>query len=561
MKLIFPILLLFLIISSCNPKEKIISKNAGGNFSMAIEQFPGTFKNEAISDYYSATVNSQIKEGLVGIDNKTLKIKPLLAASYNVLEKGFAYEFVLREEVLFHPSKGFKSEDDRKFTAEDVVSSIEDACKRTANNINYAYLLIYKNNLKGADDFHNGKSKNISGIKVSGNKITLQLQKKDPNFLFKLANISGSIHSKKLKNHPDFEKIGTGPFRYVSQTDEKINLLRNEDYYLTDEKGCQLPYLESITFHIVNSKNKQWEMFENKEIDLIVGLPSDRITEIFEQKFKDFNSKPAKLVLRDNPLLNTSVYLFNMRDPRFQNPKVRQAFNYAIDKEKIGSKILGHQYNEMGYYGVVPYVSSIFKGYDFAKIKSQGYTYNPAKAKQLLAEAGFPNGKGFGTLDLRFDINDINSKVADEIASQLSQTLQINVNIDGSTFDALDKDASSGKASFFRSGWSADYPNPETFLASFYGKNAFKDTETGTAINQSNYKNKIFDQYFEKAINSNTTSESFHYFNLAEIELLKNPPFIPLWYNGDFQIEHGYLKNLNHNPLRLFNLTTVYKEK
>lgn len=178
MKLIFPILLLFLIISSCNPKEKIISKNAGGNFSMAIEQFPGTFKNEAISDYYSATVNSQIKEGLVGIDNKTLKIKPLLAASYNVLEKGFAYEFVLREDVLFHPSEGFKSEDDRKFTAEDVVSSIEDACKRTANNINYAYLLIYKNNLKGADDFHNGKSKNISGIKVSGNKITLQLQKK-----------------------------------------------------------------------------------------------------------------------------------------------------------------------------------------------------------------------------------------------------------------------------------------------------------------------------------------------------------------------------------------------
>lgn len=379
--------------------------------------------------------------------------------------------------------------------------------------------------------------------------------------MFKLANISGSIHSKKLKNHPDFEKIGTGPFRYVSQTDEKINLLRNEDYYLTDEKGCQLPYLESITFHIVNSKNKQWEMFENKEIDLIVGLPSDRITEIFEQKFKDFNAKPAKLVLRDNPLLNTSVYLFNMKDPRFQNPKVRQAFNYAIDKEKIGSKILGHQYNEMGYYGVVPYVSSIFKGYDFAKIKSQGYTYNPEKAKQLLAEAGFPNGKGFGTLDLRFDINDINSKVADEIASQLSQTLQINVNIDGSTFDALDKDASSGKASFFRSGWSADYPNPETFLANFYGKNAFKDTETGTAINQSNYKNKIFDQYFEKAINSNTTSESFHYFNLAEIELLKNPPFIPLWYNGDFQIEHGYLKNLNHNPLRLFNLTTVYKEK
>lgn len=560
MRLFLP-LLLFFIVFSCAEKERILSEKAGGNFSMAIEQLPSTYKNEAISDYYSATVNYQIKEGLVGIDNKTLKIIPLLASSYKTKDKGFSYEFTLREGVLFHPSKGFENEEDRILTVDDIVSSIESACKKSENNINYAYLLIYKNNLKGADEFHNGQTKSISGIKINGNKITLQLVKKDPNFLFKLANISGAVHSKKLKGHADFDKIGTGPFKLVSQSDEKISLLRNEDYYLTDEKGCQLPYLESITFQLINSKTKQWEMFENKELDLIVGLPSDKITEIFESKFKDFNSKPAKLVLRDNPLLNTSVYLFNMKDERFKNPKVRQAFNYAIDKEKIGSKILGHQYNEMGYYGVVPYVKSIFKGYDFNKIKEVGYTYNPKKARKLMAEAGYPDGKGFGTLNLRFDVNDINSKVADEIATQLNQTLKININIDGSSFDALDKDASSGKAVFFRSGWSADYPNPETFLANFYGKNAFKDSETGSAINQANYKNKLFDHFFEKAINSNTTSESYKYYSKAEVELLKDPPFIPLWYNGDFQIEHGYLKNLFHNPLRLFNLTYVYKEK
>ncbi len=550
--------LLYACNSSSNQKTK--SERSGGTFSMALEQFPSHFKSAQVSDIYTSTVLSQVKEGLVSIDPKSLKIKPQIAATYQVSSDGLVYTFHLREDVLFHSSKLFTNEEERLLTAQDVVFSIEQSCQKTSEGASYAFQLIYKHALAGADAFHEGKSSKISGLQVvDEHTLSIRLNHKDPNFLYKLANIAAVINAKKLWNTPYYDKIGTGPFQFSEISEDEIRLIRNEDYYQADEKGCQLPYLDALHFYHINSKIEQLTKFENEELDIIVGLPSDAITKMLEGRINDFNGKDPLLVLKDNPLLFTNYYLFNMKDPRFQDVRVRQAFNYAIDKEKIGSKILKYQYNDLGYYGIVPPVKSILKGYDFNSIKKKGYNFNVKKAKELLSKAGYPNGKGFGTLNLRFSISDINSKVADEIATQLSNHLNINVNIDGSSFDQLEKDIVSNKVQFFRNAWSADYPSPETFLANFYSKNAFLDEETGSIINASRYSNPKFDDLFENAIRSSNKLTSYNYFVQAEIELLENPPFIPLWYSADFQVYYGKIKQLEFNALRMFSFKNVYK--
>ena len=112
-------------------------------------------------------------------------------------------------------------------------------------------------------------------------------------------------------------------------------------------------------------------MFESGKTDLIVGLPTSRITRMLEGRIQDFNSKPPKLVLANNPLLESNYYFFNMHDPRFKDPRVRKAFNYAINKKVLGREILRNQYAELGFFGITPPVSNALKGMISIKLRKK----------------------------------------------------------------------------------------------------------------------------------------------------------------------------------------------
>jgi len=532
---------------------------------MSIENEPSTFVPREVNDYYSAAVLSQVMEGLVSMDPKDLKIQPQIASKWKISDDGLTYEFEIRKDVYFHPNEQLTTKTDRLLTVEDIRYSIEMACtKNVTGEAPHAYSFLYKDVLVGANDFFEGKTKDIAGLKIEGAKVKLTLIQKDENFLNKLANICAAITSSKLKDSKNTQDmIGTGPFmlsKFSQGNSPKMVLLRNPDYYELDAEGNALPYLDSLTFHFQNRKLDQLEMFENHQTDLILGLPTSRITKMLEGRIKDFNSKPPLFVMYNNPLLMTNYYFFNMTDPRFTNVKVRQAFNYAINKEKLGHEVLRNQYYEMGDYGIVPPISKIFKGYDFNGVKTNSYEYNPEKARQLLAEAGYPNGQGFGSVNLRFNIDDIHSAVADEFAQQIFQVLNINVNIDGSTFEQKDDDATFCRGDIFRSAWAGDYANPETFLANFYGKNVPLSKDEPSRINQSRYMNSAFDLLFEQAKNSSKKTQALSCYSKAEKVLMQDPPFIPLWYSGDIQIVYSNVRNLHFNALNLFVFKEVYKK-
>lgn len=565
MKFINILIISCLLLSSCDNVSKSTFENAGGSFNMAISNEPGTFIPREIRDIYSSTVLMQMMEGLVSFDPKDLTIKPQIAESWTISSDGLTYEFKIREGIKFHPHSIFKNEDDRLLSAEDVKSTIELICKKNAEGLPTAgYNLIFEGNLQGASEYHEGKSVSISGLNIEGSKVLFKLKERDNNFLNKLAHITCAITSKKISEaNLEQDMIGTGPFKFKEYKQGEKNVIvlsKNEDYYLTDDEGNALPYLDNLTFTIENRKLEQLEMFENHELDFIAGLPTSRITMMLEGRLEDFNSVPPVLILHNNPILTTNFLFFNFNDKRFNDVKVRQAFNFAIDKEEIGREVLKNQFYELGYYGIVPPLIDEFRGYDFKGIKSNGYSFDPEKAKQLLKEAGYPDGKGFGTVTLRFNLDEIQSAICDEIAKQISLVLGINVNIDGSTLAQKEKDADKGNFELIRSGWSADYPSPESFLHLFYGKNVPINISQESSSNQSRYVNIEFDKLFSQGKKATKLSEQMKYFSAAEKLLIKDAPFIPLSYKGDYEISYSNVRNFYLNSLNLFNFTQVYKK-
>ncbi|MES2588510.1 MAG: peptide ABC transporter substrate-binding protein [Bacteroidota bacterium] len=563
MKRIIPFSLLLFILFSCAEDKKTF-EHAGGVFKMCLNDFPSTNIAREVTDVHSSTVMSQVMEGLVSFNSDHLKVVPQIAESWSVSNDNLKYTFKIRKDVLFHECDLLSSEGDRRLTPDDIVSSFEMACKKDkTGNPTSAYASFFKGTIKGVDDFHEGKTKTIAGLKIQENTLTITLEQVDANFLNKIASINASISSKKIieANQEDL-MIGTGPFVYAGLDEKaekpKITLKKNEDYYMQDKDGNSLPYLDGIEFIVETKKLDELEMFENGETHFISALPTSRISEMLEGRMKDFNAIPPVLILRNNPLLATNYYFFNMEDPRFQDVRVRQAFNYAIDRNEITQNVLRGQAYENGIYGIVPPISSSFRGYDFKGVKEVSYDFNPEKAKQLLAEAGFPNGTGFGSVNLRLNVGDVHSAVAEEIASQLSQTLGINVNLDASSFEQRNIDASNGKGDLFRSAWFGDYVSPETFLVNFYGKIVPKSKKDPSVVNQSRYRNAKFDELFEAAKKESNLKKSLTLFAEAEKELMKNPPLMVLWYNGDIQLLYSKVRNFNENPLNHFILKEVY---
>jgi len=558
MKLV-PIIFLILILTSCGSDKKQF-EFAGGSFKMALDNTPTTFIAREVNDVYSFELLSQVMEGLVSFNAEDLSLQPQIAEKWNISNDGTVFTFTIRDDVFFHDNPVFESLDDRKLTVDDVLFTFEKACKPNAEgNPSAAYLFLLANQVKGAKEYYEGKAKSISGMKVKKNQFEITLLNPDQTYINKLANLSASIVSKKIvEANKETDVVGTGPFCFTPPSeDETYILLKNQDYYMVDNKGNALPYLDSVVFYVQTRKLEQLEMFEQGKTLLISGLPTSRITEMLEGRISDFNAQPPLKELYNNPLLTTQYYFFNMNDPRFKDVRVRQAFNYAIDRKRLADNVLRNQYYEYGIYGITPPIGSVFKGYNFSEIKKYGYDFNPELAKQLLSDAGYPGGKGFGSVDLRVDISDLNTAVAEELADQIYQTLGINVNIDGSNFEQRNEDGNMGRGDLFRTAWIADYSSPETFLGNFYGKLVPKEKDMPSSGNQSRYVNPLFDQYFEQG-RSADPKKRLELFSKAEIELMKDPPIIPLWYANDFTLSYSRVRNLKNNPMEFLDLRRVY---
>lgn len=565
MKRILCVAIVALFLTSCGDSaaDRKQYEFGGGTFTIALDNDPTTFIARDITDVYSATVLHQVGEGLVKLNAETLEPEACLAKSWEVSADGLTYTFDLRDDVYFHDHEIFGGE--RKFTPADVIYTIELGCSKTGGTEeNYAYKTIYKDVVKGAKEFHNGEADNVSGVKVNGNKLTIELLDMDGNFLNKLTAPNAMVVAKEIvEAGKETDMVGTGPFKfteYVQGAPSKIILVKNQKYYLNDADGNALPYLDSLVLIVENNKLEQLDMFENGNMNLISSLPPSRTTDLLSERMEDFNSKDKapKFILHNEPSLSTQFYIINTTDPKFQDKRVRQALNYAVDRKAIVRNALNNQAYGAGTGGLVPPIKKIFKGYDFAGVKKVSYSFNPEKAQELMAEAGYPNGEGFPSINLKYNLGTEHSEVAKEFANHMKKYLNINVNIDGMTFEDKNNDQYMAKGDLFRTSWFADYSSPETFLQNAYGKSVPESLNEPSINNNARYVNPAYDEYFEKAKKANNIVDKYKYFAEAEKIMMEDAPYIILWYGGAIQIQDANVRNFNFNPMNFYDFRNVY---
>ncbi len=548
------------LITSCGGGENSNSENENQNnglnsknsncLDFAITEKYQSLDPIKVTDVTSYHIVGQIYESLIRFDDKDLSLQPLLAESWTVDEKNILYTITLKKGVHFHDNACFKNEKGREIKASDIIYTF----KRIYSNEtgNYAYTL-FKNKIKGSEEYRSSSEGEISGIEaIDDYTIQFTLLKPSPNFLSLLATASAAIVS-----HEAIESnsiVGSGPFTYSKENDTEtaITLLKNENYHVSDKKGNKLPYLSSVAYNYVSSGQDKLALFMDNKLDVITGIPSESIKDIVESQIADFQDKPVKYVLGRYPQISTSYLSLNTAIEPFNNIKIRKAIAMAINKTKIVDDVLNGEAYGPGNHGMVP---PAIKNYDFSSIV--GLEYNISKAKQLLSDAGYPNGKGFPTLLLATGKSNTRLRAGLEIQKQLLANLNINVEISSLTLAEIMDLSSRSEINFSLRGWLGEIPDPTIFMSLFYGKSVPPTTDQSSYPNESRYKNKTFDKLYEEAVITVDTKKRYELCLTADQLIATEVPAIPLWYRENYQLIQSVVKDYQPNSMNLQYLTYV----
>jgi len=511
-----------------------------------------------ISDNHSFHVVSQIYESLLRFDEKDLSVKPMLAESWALDEKSLVYTFNLKKGVYFHDNACFPDGKGRELTAKDVVFSFKRVFSNTENNIAYGF---FKNAIVGGENFHDSElpfaEKELEGVRaIDDYTVEIALTKLTSNFLQTLAFTGSAIVPEEaVVAYPEKIIVGTGPFIYESAKDEetKIVLTRNPNYHESDKDENQLPYINSVAYHYISTRNEQLTLFNEGKLDMILGLPAPSIKEVVENQISDFKNKPAKYILGRYPELASAYLEFNTTKKPLNNMKVRQAIAIAINKNRIIDDVLKGEAYGMEVKGIVAFG---LKGYNYSSIN--GLSYDVQQAQKLLADAGYPEGKNFPSLKLTTNgKNNKSLRVVLDIQKQLKANLNINVDITSTTMLEQMDETKFAKGDLSLSSWLADAPNPGSFLALVYGGNVPKTIEEPSFPNTSRYKNKQFDKLYEEAIVTMDEKKRNELFAQADQILATETPILPLWYYESYRLTQSRVLNFQPNALRVQNLTRV----
>jgi len=519
----------------------------------------------AVNDQMSFHLAAQMFEGLVKFEQKDLTVKPAIAARWESNPNQTEWTFHLRPHVKFHNNPCFPGGKGREVTAQDIKFCFDRLCTSDPNNAQFD--VTFKDRVVGANEAfetsRSGKTPNVSGVKViNDSTISIFLSNPNAGFLNILAMPGCWIYPKEA-----FEKygvdmrinpVGTGPF--VSETIKEgdvVIMKKNPDYWASDANGNKLPYLDGIKFSFIKEKKAEILEFKSGNLDMVYRLP----VEVFHELMGDLEHAKERKVDFDiltSASFNTNFIGFNCNSKAFDKKEVRLAFNYAIDRNKIADFTIQGE-GIAANYGVVPYVEAFEKeGYNYKSLK--GYTFDPQKAKELMKQAGYPDGKGFPAVTLQINSGggDRNILVATVVQKMLKDNLGVDIAINEVPLAEHIEHMSAGKSDMFRFAWYADYPDPETFLTLFYGKHVPANASEKSFVNFFRFKNARFDSLFTASFRESDKARRFALLSQAENIALEEAPVMPIFYDENYRLEQLNVRNFPENPMNYMDLTEVY---
>lgn len=487
----------------------------------------------------------QLYNGLVEM-NDSLQVKPCIARTWTVSDDGLVYRFTLRSDVKFHDAPQFAGGKGRTVTAADFVYSFSRLFDKRISNASTLVSMIAHN-----------PEKNESGFKAI-NDTTFEIMLRQP-----FAPFTGVLSMKYFSVVPrevveywkdEFGRhpAGTGPFMLrVWKEKERLVLDRHPNYFKTDENGIRLPYLESVNVSFIKSPEAAFMQFLSGEQDMLSGIDAINKEIVLARDGSGLKAEMKnRYVLQTGPFLKTD-YLGILIDGNgssgelnpLQKKQVRQAINAAINRDRIVRFL---RYN-VGTPAVNGFLPDGMNAYDPSKLK--GFTYDPDKARALLAEAGFPRGKGLPKIKLTTTASYLD--IADDIHNQLAQ-VNIACEIEILQPGMFKTAVADGKVNFFRKSWIGDYPDPENFMALFYSKNF-----SPNGVNYMHFSNAEYDKLYEQCLTEQDQTVRRDLFLRMDQLLVEESPVVPLFYDEVVRLVQKNVEGLTVNPTNLLSLERV----
>lgn len=520
----------------CQIKQKRDNSNFFHlNLSAGLTSLDPAFAKDQVTMW----ADNQLYNGLVQIDDD-LNIIPSIAKHWNISNDGLVYTFYIRNDVYFHDDVLFKNGKGRRVTAHDFVYSFNRIIDTTVASTG-AWLF-------------NGKVKNQQPfVALDDTTFVINLQQPFLPLLGMLTLQYCSVVPKEVVEHygKDFRKhpVGTGPFKFVRWEENNVLILhKNEKYFETDSLGNKLPYIDGVRFDFITDKGIEFNQFKQGKIDFMTGLDISYKDELLTKNGELKAVWKDKINFIKMPYMNTEYIGISMgKQPieALKNKNVRQAINYAINREKM----IHYLRNGIGVPAESGMIPIGMAEYNAEKVK--GYTYNVAKAKELLIEAGYPEGKGIEEITIFSNptYQDLITNIANEL-----KVIGINLKIENTPAAFLREAMRKNEVQLFRASWIGDYPDAENYVALFYSK-------YGAPPNYTFYKNEKYDRLYEQAISSTNSDVAREIYHQLEKMIIEDAPVIPLFYDQITRFTHKRVKNLPNNAMNLLILKNVKLEK
>ena len=508
------------------------SPGGGGSGSGELTIFgsdPVTLDPALTSDTTASEYVYEIYSGLVSLDPQ-LNITPDLAETWDIAEDGKKYTFKLRANAKFHSGREVK--------AEDFKFSIERAADPKLNSHTAD---TYLGDIVGVLDKLSGKANEVSGVKVIDER-TVEIQLVEPRFYF-LAKMtyptSFVVDKDNVAQGSSWtdKPNGTGPFKLTLWSKgDKIVLERNPDYHLEPAK------LNQVNFILAGGS--AMTMYENNEVD-ISGVSINDIERIQDP------TNPINKEFVVAPTLDVWYIGFNVTKPPFDDAKVRQAFNHAIDKDKIIQVVYKGLFQKAN--GVLP---PGMPGYN-ANLK--GLDFNPSKAKSLIQESKYASNMPQVTFSIpssTTSIDPVTEAIVEMVRTNLGIEMKIQ-QVEWATFlQELHRDPRRNKGNNFQMyeiGWSADYPDPQDFVDILLHSKSLGNNEA--------YSNSQVDRLLDQARVDSKPETRYRLYQEAEQIIVNEAPWVPLYHGKSYRLVKPYVKGYTPSPMSIPNYRYISVEK
>lgn len=484
----------------------------------------------------------QVYNTLVEIDSN-LNIVPSVAKTWDISTDRTTYTFHLRTDVYFHDSEIFPKGMGRKVVADDIVYSLNRILdKSTASSGAW----IFNNRVEPIQPFK----------RINDSTIQLKLLRPFHPIMGILSMQYCSIipkeavekYGKDFRRHP----CGSGPFKFISWDEgEALVLHKNEKYWEKDEAGQSLPYLDAIKVSFFDNKATEFLQFRQGKLSFVNDIDPSFKDELLTKTGELRPEWKNKLQLNKAAYLNTEYFgiLVDEQNPLVKNSPtrskaIRQAMNYAVNRPQL----MMYMRNSIGIPAEAGFVPGGLPSKNVELVK--GYNYNPSKARQLIKEAGFGEGKQMPAIKLL--TIPIYADIASFVAKQM-EDVGINVQVEVIQKSLLLEQTAKSQALFFRGSWIADYPDAENYMAMFYSKNP-------APPNYTRYKNPAFDQLYEMALLETNDSLRYDLYRKMDQIVINDAPVMPIWYDMAIHFVQPTIKGFRPNALNLLELRRVSSE-